>query len=101
MSEQSPDPALPDSVLPDSALPDTAMATGNDQGEPGHPDTRPLAKDERKLLEKLQKPGKGEAAPAVEDSPEFAAAAADDAPLPGGADAGGNDDGLDAEFTDR
>ena len=101
MSEQSPDPALPDSVLPDSALPDTAMATGNDQGEPGHPDARPLADDERKLLKKLQKPGKGEAEPAVEDSPEVAAAAADDAPLPTAEVAGGNDDGLDAEFTDR
>jgi hypothetical protein len=95
MSESS---AHPDS---ESTLPDTAMATGNDQGEPGHPDTRPLAEDERTLLEKLQEPGEGEATPAVEDSPEFAAAAADDAPLTVGEDAGGNDDGLDAEFTDR
>ncbi|MCZ2828656.1 hypothetical protein O2W14_07425 [Modestobacter sp. VKM Ac-2986] len=92
----------PDSTLPDSTLPDTAMATGNDEGEPGHPDSRPLAKEERKLLKALQKPGKGEAEPAVEDSPEVAAAAADDAPLPLGEDvAGGNADGLDAEFTDR
>jgi hypothetical protein len=101
MSEQSPDPASPDAALPDTALPDTAMATGNDQGEPGHPDTRPLAKNERKLLEKLQKPGKGEAEPAVEDSPEVAAAVADDAPLPTDEVAGGNDDGLDAQFTDQ
>ena len=87
--------------LPETALPDTAMATGNDQGEPGHPDTRPLAEDERRLLKKLQRPGKGEAEPAVEDSPEVAAAAADDAPLPTEEVAGGNDDGLDPEFTDR
>ena len=91
MSEHSPDPTLPD----------TAMATGNDEGEFGRSDTRPLAEDERTLLEKLQKPGKGEAEPAVEDSAEVAAAAADDAPLPTGGDVGGNDDGLDAEFTDR
>ena len=82
-------------------LPDTAMATGNDQGAPGRSDTRPLAKDERKLLKALRKPGEGTAEPAVEDAPEVAAAVADDAPLPSGVDAGGNEDGLDAEFTDR
>ena len=99
MTEQS---DTPDTALPDTALPDTGMATGNDDREPGHPDTRPLAKDERKLLEQLQKPGKGQAEAAVEDSPEVAAAAADDAPLPVGEDvAGGNADGLDAQFTDR
>ena len=86
----------------DSTLPDTAMATGNDEGEPGRTDTRPLAKDERKLLKALQKPGKGDAEPAVEDSPQVAAAVSDDAPLPVGEDVvGGNADGLDAEFTDR
>jgi len=84
-----------------SELPDTAMATGNDEGEPGIPDTRPLAKDERKLLKQLQKPADGEGQPAVEDGPEVAAAAADDAPLPTDGPVGGNDDGLDAEFTDR
>jgi len=88
-------------VTPDSTVADTAMATGNDQGEPGSTDTRPLADDERKLLKKLQKPGKGEAEPAVEDSPAVAAAVADDAPLPSDEVAGGNADGLDAEFTDR
>jgi hypothetical protein len=92
MSEQS--------ETSDSTLPDTAMATGNDEGEPGHPDTRPLAKEERKLLKQLQKPGKGEAEPAVEDSPEVAAAAADDTPLATDEVLGGNDDGLDARFTD-
>jgi len=83
-----------------SEIPDTAMATGNDEGEPGTPDTRPLARDERELLEELRKPGDGPAEPAVEDGPEVAAAAGDDAPLPaqGGT---GNDDGLDPEFTDR
>ena len=91
MSEQIPDPTLPD----------TALATGTDEGEPGRPDTRPLAEDERALLEQLQEPGEGEAEPAVEDSAEVAAAAADGAPLPTGEDVGGNDDGLDAEFTDR
>jgi hypothetical protein len=83
-----------------SEIPDTAMATGNDEGEPGRPDTRPLAKDERRLLKELQKSADGSAEPAVEDTPEMAAAAGDDAPLP--ADVGsGNDDGLDPAFTDR
>jgi len=85
----------------DSTVPDTAMATGNDEGEPGRPDTRPLDKDERRLLKQLRKPADGEAEPAVEDSPEVAAAVADDAPLPAEGAAGGNEDGLDAEFTDR
>ena len=84
-----------------SELPDTAMATGNDEGEPGRPDTRPLERDERKLLKALRKPGEGEAEPAVEDAPEVAAAVADDTPLPAAGGAGGNPDGLDAEFTDR
>jgi hypothetical protein len=84
-----------------SELPDTAMATGNDEGEPGRPDTRPLAKDERKLLEELKKPGDGVAEPAVEDSPAVAAAAADDAPLPAVGVTGGNEDGLDPQFTDH
>jgi hypothetical protein len=83
-----------------SELPDTAMATGNDEGEPGQPDTRPLAKDERKLLEQLQKPTDDPAEPAVEDAPEVAAAVADDAPLPTGT-AGEQEDGLAPEFTDR
>ena len=99
MSEQS---DTPDSTSPDSSLPDSGMATGNDEGEPGRTDTRPLAKAERTLLKQLQKPGKGEAEPAVEDSAEVAAAAADDAPLPVAEDVtGGNADGLDAQFTDR
>ena len=85
----------------DSTVPDTAMATGNDEGEPGRPDTRPLDKDERRLLKQLKKPAGGEAEPAVEDAPEVAAAVADDAPLPAEGAAGGNEDGLDAEFTDR
>ncbi|WP_138760244.1 hypothetical protein [Modestobacter altitudinis] len=84
-----------------SELPDTAMATGNDEGEPGQTDTRPLAKDERKLLKELKKSADGSGEPAVEDGPEMAAAAGDDAPLPAVADAGGNDDGLDPQFTDR
>jgi hypothetical protein len=85
-----------------SELPDTAMATGNDEGEPGRPDTRPLARDERRLLKALQKSADGEPEPAVEDAPEMASAAADDAPLPGGVGTGGgSDDGLAPEFTDR
>ena len=87
----------------DDTTPDTAMATGNDEGEPGSPDTRPLAKDERRLLKELRKPGDGTAEPAVEDSPAAAAAAADDAPLPalGPGDAGDQGDDLAPEFTDR
>jgi len=86
---------------PDSTVPDTAMATGNDEGTPGERSSGPLAKDERKLLKALRKPADGTAEPAVEDSPEVAAAVADDAPLPAEGAAGGNEDGLDAEFTDR
>ena len=85
----------------DPSLPDTAMATGNDEGEPGATDARPLEKDERKLLKRLTKPADGEAQPAVEDDPAVAAAVADDAPLPVEGEAGGNADGLDPEFTDR
>lgn len=86
---------------PDPSLPDTGMATGNDEGEPGQLDSRPLAKAERRLLKQLRKPGEGTAEPAVEDAPAVVAAAADDAPLPAEGTAGGNADGLDAEFTDR
>jgi len=85
----------------DSVLPDTAMATGNDEGEPGRPDPGPLAKDERKLLKQLQKPTDDPAEPVAEDSPEVATAVAEDAPVPGAGEGGGNDDGLDAAFTDR
>jgi hypothetical protein len=83
-------------------LPDTAMATGNDEGEPGRPDTRPLAKDERKLLKELTRSTGGSGEPAVEDGPEMAAAAGDDAPLPAATGGDGRaGDGLDPEFTDR
>jgi hypothetical protein len=83
-------------------IPDTAMATGNDEGEPGQPDTRPLEPDERQLLEALERPADGPAEPAVEDAPEVASAAADDSPLPAvGSAGGGSEDGLDPEFTDR
>jgi hypothetical protein len=85
-----------------SDIPDTAMATGNDDGEPGQPDTRPLAPDERQLLEALEQPADGPAEPAVEDSPEVASAALDDSAVPGLAgDGGDGDDGLAPEFTDR
>ena len=84
-----------------SELPDTAMATGNDEGEPGQPDTRPLEKDERKLLKQLRKSADGPAQPALEDDPAVATAVADDAPLPGLGEGGGSDDGLDPTFTDR
>jgi len=88
-------------VTPDDTTPDTAMATGNDEGEPGRPDTRPLERDERRLLEELERSGDGTARPAVEDAPEMAAAAADDAPLPALADGGEQGDDLTPEFTDR
>ena len=86
----------------DTETPDTAMATGNDEGEPGdRPDGGPLTADEQQLLERLEAPDDTPAAPAVEDSPEAAAAAADDAPLPAARDAGDQGDGLAPEFTDR
>jgi hypothetical protein len=86
-----------------SEIPDTAMATGNDEGEPGRPDTRPLTAEERRLLEALEQPADGPEEPAVEDAPEVASAAADDSALRGGmgTGGGGSDDGLDPEFTDR
>ena len=86
----------------DSTVPDTAMATGNDEGTPGERSTGPLAKDERKLLKELKKSADGEGEPAVEDGPEMAAAAGDDAPLPAATGGDGQaGDGLDPEFTDR
>jgi hypothetical protein len=85
-----------------SEMPDTAMATGNDEGEPGRPDTRPLEPDEQRLLESLEQPADGEEEPAVEDSPEVAAAVADGTVLPvQGSTGGAEDDGLAPEFTDR
>jgi hypothetical protein len=85
-----------------SDIPDTAMATGNDEGEPGQPDTRPLSAEERQLLEALERPADGAAQPAAEDAPEVASAAAADSPLPRFTGTGGaSDDGLDPEFTDR
>ena len=83
-------------------IPDTAMATGNDEGEPGEPDTRPLDAEERRLLEALEQPAEGTAEPAVEDLPEVAAAIADGSTLPSEDRTDGRaGDGLDAEFTDR
>jgi hypothetical protein len=86
-------------------IPDTAMATGNDEGEPGERDRTPLTPEERALLQELESPDDTPAAPAVEDSPEVAAAVDGDAPLPGAGGAaaqdGAGDDGLTPEFTDR
>jgi hypothetical protein len=79
------------------------MATGNDEGEPGeHRDTGPLSPDEQQLLERLEAPDDSPAQPAVEDSPEVAAAVDDDAPLPtAGTDGGDQGDELTPKFTDR
>jgi hypothetical protein len=71
-------------------LPDTAMATGNDEGEPGQPDTRPLAPEERQLLEALEQPTGG---PVVTDVADIVPAPPDGP--------GEQDDGLNPEFTDR
>jgi hypothetical protein len=87
-----------------SEIPDTAMATGNDEGEPGQPDTRPLSAEEQRLLAALEQPVDGPAEPAVEDAPEVASAAADDSTVPGGLGGGSGGepgDGLEPEFTDR
>ncbi len=90
------------SESPESTLPDTAMATGNDEGEPGERHVGPLDAEDRELLEALEHPEGGSAAPAVEDSPEFAAAVADDAPVPPSGQGGGSqDDGLTPQFTDQ
>ncbi|MGY2081663.1 hypothetical protein [Modestobacter sp. SYSU DS0657] len=86
---------------PDPALPDTGMATGNDEGLPGERSRVPLGVDEQEALAALEQPDGRPAEPAVEDTPEVAAAAADDAPLPTAGDGGGNDDGLDPQFTDQ
>ena len=90
-------------MTPDDTTPDTAMATGSDAGEPGEQrDGGPLTPDEQQLLEALSSPADGTAQPAVEDSPQVAAAAADDAPLPmAGTDVGDQGDELAPEFTDR
>jgi hypothetical protein len=83
----------------DPEVPDTAMATGNDEGEPGEHLRLPLTPEEQRLLEELEKPTDAPSEPAVEDSPEVAAAVDDDVPLPA---AGGDEgDGLTPEFTDR
>jgi hypothetical protein len=90
-------------VTPDDTTPDTAMATGNDEGEPGgHRDGGPLTPDERRFLDRLTDPDDdAPAQPAVEDSPEAAAAADDEAPLPRpAADVGDQGDELAPEFTD-
>jgi hypothetical protein len=88
-------------VTADDTTPDTAMATGNDAGEPGErPAGGPLTGEEEQLLERLKRSDDGSAEPAVEDSPAVAAAAADDAPLPG-TDGGDQGDQLAPEFTDR
>ena len=87
-----------------SEIPDTAMATGNDEGEPGErrDGGGPLTPDEQQLLERLEAPDDTPATPAVEDTAEAAAAAADDAPLPGDVSGPGDQgDGLTPEFTDR
>jgi hypothetical protein len=90
-------------MTPDDTTPDTAMATGSDAGEPGERrDGGPLTPDEQQLLERLEAPDDTPARPAVEDSPEVAAAAADDTPLPvPGTDGGDQGDELTPEFTDR
>src|SRR3954470_18286292 len=96
-----PDTARPDTALPDTALPDTAMATGNDEGQPGERNAASLDDEEREMLESLEHPEGGPAEPALEDSPEVAAAVADDAPVPSAGRPGGQDDGLAPEFTDQ
>ncbi|MGY1845424.1 hypothetical protein [Modestobacter sp. SYSU DS0875] len=85
----------------DPTLPDTGMATGNDEGLPGEQSRAPLGADAQEVRAALEQPGDRPAEPAVEDRPEVAAAASDDAPLPAPGDGGGNDDGLDPQFTDR
>ncbi|MCU1604906.1 MAG: uncharacterized protein JWP46_1371 [Modestobacter sp.] len=83
-------------------VPDTAMATGNDEGEPGEVARARLTPEEQGLLQELEKPFDAPSEPAVEDSPEVAAAVDDDAPLPAaGGDEGDEGDGLTPEFTDR
>ena len=91
-------------MTPDDTTPDTAMATGNDEGEPGgQRDGGPLSPDEQQLLEQLATPDDAPAQPAVGDSPDAAAAADDDAPLPALStdDGGDQGDDLAPEFTDR
>src|SRR3954467_4689590 len=88
-----PPTALPDTALPDTALPDTAMATGNDEGQPGERNAASLDDEEREMLESLEHPEGGPAEPALEDSPEVAAAVADDAPVPSAGRAGGGERG--------
>lgn len=67
---------------PDSVVPDSAMGTGSEEGTPGRGrEDLPLDPDEQRLLAELKRSGPDAVAP-VEDTPEAAAAVADDAPLP-------------------
>jgi hypothetical protein len=64
--------------------PVAGMATGSDAGAPGeHLPEPPLTEDEQRLLEAFERPAEGEPIEALEDSPEAAEAADDDAPLAG------------------
>ncbi|MGY1693804.1 MULTISPECIES: hypothetical protein [unclassified Geodermatophilus] len=77
-------------------LPDSGMASGTDAGRPGeHLGGGDLRPDEQQLLAELER---GAEAPPAGSDAELRAAE-DDAPLP--AEGGAQDDGLEADFSDR
>jgi hypothetical protein len=81
--------------MTDPDLPDSGMASGSDAGQPGdHLGDGELRPDEQRLLGELER-GAGDP---VEASDAEVRAAEDDAPLP--AEGGGQDDGLEAGFSD-
>ena len=82
-------------------VPDTAMDTKSDEGEPGElTDTTPLTADERAMLDRLRNAGGGPdvVGEPAEESTTFAAAADDEAPVPGDPPGGSRPDPLEPVF---
>jgi hypothetical protein len=67
-------------VSGDDTVMTSGMDTGSDEGEPGDRATPPADREEIAAFE--AEPTGDDVGPAVEDDPEVAEAAADDAPLP-------------------
>lgn len=74
----------------------SAMDTGSDEGEPGDRGVTPADREDVAALE-AEPPG-DDVGPAVEDDPEVAEAAADDAPLPDQAPGGPSPGGEEPQF---
>jgi len=88
------------SGMVDGPVPDTAMDTKSEQGDPGGADdTAPLSDDERAMLHRLRTGGGTDVVgAAAEESPAYAEAADDDAPLPADPAGAHRQDPLDPVF---